>query len=270
MKSEAKNNVLFSWYFHLKLPVWAHKLEVGLTFFEQLILPYMMLVPHRNFRIFAAVAEIFFQFCIVGTGNYAWINYVGILPCIALFDDEFIELIERKIFSPTCGKIVALARIPIMAYNRIIVSLLGDKLVIPMLNGPDQGEDNFDFRTLSTKDREDVCELIKDSISLESNFKKSKCNEDGVKGNLESGTVLQKTSNFVVWIITSMYKLFGVCLAIFMIYKAKDPIKELFGPAPWINAYDEYFFMTSQGLLSSQMGCVIKPLSSSIKFHCLL
>ena len=143
-----------------------------MTFFEQLVLPYMMLVPHRWFRCFAAVMEIFFQFCIVGTGNYAWINYVGILPCIALFDDEFIELIERKIFSPTCGKIVALARIPIMAYNRIIVSLLGDKLVIPMLNGPDQGEDNFDFRTLSTKDREDVCELIKDSISLKSNFKK--------------------------------------------------------------------------------------------------
>ena len=70
-----------------------------MTFFEQLVLPYMMLVPHRSFRCFAAMAEIFFQFCIVGTGNYAWINYVGILPCLALLDDDFINLIERNIFA---------------------------------------------------------------------------------------------------------------------------------------------------------------------------
>ena len=208
----------------------------------------MMLVPHRNFRIFAAVAEIFFQFCIVGTGNYAWINYVGILPCIALFDDEFIELVEQQIFLPMCEKIFALARIPFMAYNKIIVRLLDDKLVIPMLNGPDQGEDNFDLRTLSTEDREDVCDLVRESISLESSFEKTKCDQDGEKGNLDAVAILQKIREFVVWIITSTYKLFGVCLAIFMVYKAKDPIKELFGPAPWINSYDEYFFMTSQGL----------------------
>ena len=208
----------------------------------------MMLVPHRNFRIFAAVAEIFFQLCIVGTGNYAWINYVGILPCIALFDDEFIELVEKKICLPMCEKIFALARTPFMAYNRIIVSLLDDKLVIPMLNDPDQGQDNFDLRTLSTKDREDVCEIVRDSISFQNNFEKIKCNQDDEKGNLDAVAISQKICKFVVLIITSTYKLFGVCLAIFMIYKAKDPIKELFGPAPWINSYDEYFFMTSQGL----------------------
>ena len=219
-----------------------------MTFFEQLVLPYMMLVPQRWFRCFAAVMEIFFQFCIVGTGNYAWINYVGILPCIALFDDEFIEWIEQKISLPMCEKIFALARTPFMAYNRIIVSLLGDKLVIPMLNGPDQGEDNFDLRTLSTKEREDVCEIVRDSISLQNNVENTKCNQDDEKGNLDAVAFLRKIRKFAVWIITSTYKLFGVCLAIFMIYKAMDPIKELFGPAPWINAYDEYFFMTSQGL----------------------
>ena len=207
-----------------------------------------MLVPHRNFRIFAAVAEIFFQFCIVGTGNYAWINYVGILPCIALFDDEFIELVEQKLFVPISEKIFALARTPFMAYNRIMISWFDDKLLIPMLNCPNQREDDFDLRTLSTKDRDDVYELVRDSISLESSFGKTKGNQDGEKGDSDTVAILQKIRKFVVWIITSMYKLFGVCLAIFMIYKAKDPIKELFGPAPWINAYDEYFFMTSQGL----------------------
>lgn len=62
-----------------------------MTFFEQLVVPFMMLVPHRAFRIFAAVVEIFFQFMIVGTGNYAWINVIGMLPCIALFDDAALE-----------------------------------------------------------------------------------------------------------------------------------------------------------------------------------
>ena len=42
-----------------------------------------------------------------------------------------------------------------------------------------------------------------------------------------------------------------ICLLVFMTYKAKDPIKELFGPAPWINSYDDYFFMTSQGIISN-------------------
>lgn len=33
-----------------------------------------------------------------------------------------------------------------------------------------------------------------------------------------------------------------------MVYKSKDPIKELFGPAPWINNYSQWFLMNSQGV----------------------
>lgn len=36
----------------------------------------------------AAALEVLFQLAIVATGNYAWINWVGVLPCIALFDDD--------------------------------------------------------------------------------------------------------------------------------------------------------------------------------------
>jgi hypothetical protein len=39
-----------SWYFHF-LPFWTHELEVMMTFLEQLVLPYFMLVPHRGFRV---------------------------------------------------------------------------------------------------------------------------------------------------------------------------------------------------------------------------
>ena len=33
-----------------------------------------------------------------------------------------------------------------------------------------------------------------------------------------------------------------------MAYKSKDPLRELYGPAPWINNYDDYFLMNSQGV----------------------
>lgn len=76
-----------------------------MTFFEQLCLPWLMLMPHRIFRITAGMLEIFFQLCVVGTGNYAWINFYGMLPCIALFDDDFFQFLgfgreDRKIVPP--------------------------------------------------------------------------------------------------------------------------------------------------------------------------
>jgi len=80
----------FSWFAH-HLPVSFHRTEVALTFFEQLILPFFVLVPIRPVRIVTGLLELFFQVCIVGTGNYAWINFIGALPCLALFDDQFLS-----------------------------------------------------------------------------------------------------------------------------------------------------------------------------------
>lgn len=33
---------------------------------------------------------------IVGTGNYAWINWIGALPCIALLDDCVLAALFRS------------------------------------------------------------------------------------------------------------------------------------------------------------------------------
>jgi hypothetical protein len=59
-----------AWFFH-HLPPWVHTTEVALTFFEQLVLPFGALVPIRSVRIATGLFELFFQLCIVGTGNYA-------------------------------------------------------------------------------------------------------------------------------------------------------------------------------------------------------
>ena len=51
--------------------------------------------------VFLAVpflTELFFQLMIVGTGNYAWINVLGVLPCCALVDDEFLTSVYEFFF----------------------------------------------------------------------------------------------------------------------------------------------------------------------------
>ena len=217
--------------------MWLHKLEVGLTFFEQLVLPYMMLVPHRWFRCFAAVMEIFFQFCIVGTGNYAWINYVGILPCIALFDDKFIDMVESNVILPI------FKLIPLILDKSLMVG----KTLVPNLWGNAVLEDDSEVENLSENDRKEIndviTETLKDQLSSKQMTKDDKSTNSSSTTNIIN--VIKKT---LTWSIESTYHFSIICLLAFMTYKAKDPIKELFGPAPWINAYDDYFFMTSQGI----------------------
>lgn len=62
-------------YYAHYLPAWVHHIEVALTFFEQLILPFFILVPVRAIRVGAGLLACFFQLCIVGTGNYACVVF---------------------------------------------------------------------------------------------------------------------------------------------------------------------------------------------------
>eukprot|EP00808_Paulinella_micropora_P019677 g15411.t1 len=54
-----------------------------------IVLPWFALSPVRSLRLLAGVGELFFQAMVVGTGNYAWINWIGALPCLSLLDDRF-------------------------------------------------------------------------------------------------------------------------------------------------------------------------------------
>ena len=84
-----------SWLAH-QAPDWFHEAEVALTFAEQLALPFFLLVPLRRVGIVAGLLEVFLQLAIVVTGNYAWINFVGCLPCIAVLDDQFLSRFYRE------------------------------------------------------------------------------------------------------------------------------------------------------------------------------
>ena len=154
---------LFAWFAHYA-PDSIHHAEVFLTLFEQLVLPFGFLVPVRSIRIIAGIMEIFLQLCILATGNYAWINFAGILPCITLFDDQFLSFIFTKF-------------------------------------------DTIKYNTLQ--------ELREISI----------------------GDFYRKL-RVIIYIL----------LLIFIVSKSTAPVKEMFSDSPWLKTYDDYYFVTAQGL----------------------
>ena len=87
------------YYFHF-LPLGLHKLEIIITFVAELVTPFFFLAPHRGLRIFSGLVQVVFQAMIVFTGSYAHINYLGLLPCLALFDDQFLWLLGT--WCPCC------------------------------------------------------------------------------------------------------------------------------------------------------------------------
>ena len=65
-------------------------------------------------RLITFVAEAFFQSAIVLTGNYAWINFIGALPCCALADDAALA----PLFSRSTVAAAAAAEERAVANNR--------------------------------------------------------------------------------------------------------------------------------------------------------
>jgi hypothetical protein len=93
-----------AWWAH-NLPAELHHFEVATTFFEQLVLPFGVLLPIRSLRVGSALLECCFQLAIVGTGNYAWINFIGVVPFLSLLDDGIL----RRVFPSTIVEAAAAA-----------------------------------------------------------------------------------------------------------------------------------------------------------------
>tara|TARA_A100001015_G_C15043384_1_gene741522 strand:+ start:117 stop:1907 length:1791 start_codon:yes stop_codon:yes gene_type:complete len=190
---------MFAFFFD-KLPLWVHNCEVALTFFEQLLLPFFFLVPFENLQALAGSLEIFFQCMIVGTGNYAWINYVGVLPCLFVFNDSWIHSLNVNILHPVglSGKSIV---------GRLIVS------IVP-----------FAF---STKD----------------------CREASQAALQYDEACTKKYSNYSpIWYRFYLRSFVHFLLFCFIAKKSVPPLKELFTPAPWLHTYDDFYFVSSQGV----------------------
>jgi predicted DCC family thiol-disulfide oxidoreductase YuxK len=85
---------VLAWYFY-QFPAWFHRLSVGLMFFVELLVPFLILAP-RRVRVFAALSIVSFQILIFLTGNYAFFNILTIALCLFLLDDTALGRILPK------------------------------------------------------------------------------------------------------------------------------------------------------------------------------
>jgi hypothetical protein len=83
-----------AWYFY-QLPGWFHHFSVGVVFFVELFVPFLVFAP-RRVRFFAAGCIAFLQIIIALTGNYAFFNILTIALCLFLLDDKFLSRLSPK------------------------------------------------------------------------------------------------------------------------------------------------------------------------------
>jgi hypothetical protein len=74
-----------SWFFH-HLPRPLHRVEALGNFFAQLVLPFGLFLPQPIASV-AAVLMILTQLYLVVSGNYAWLNWLTIVACVAAIAD---------------------------------------------------------------------------------------------------------------------------------------------------------------------------------------
>jgi predicted DCC family thiol-disulfide oxidoreductase YuxK len=78
-----------AWYF-FQLPAWFQHFSVGVVFFVELFVPFLIFAP-RRIRFFAAMAIAVFQLLIFLTGNYAFFNLLTMALCLFLLDDRLLR-----------------------------------------------------------------------------------------------------------------------------------------------------------------------------------
>jgi hypothetical protein len=88
-----------SWYSH-QLPPGCLRFMCVLMFAVELVVPFLLVLP-RRIRHAAAVALIVFQVSILGTGNFAFFNWLSIALCLPLFDNGFWPALVQRSFRIT-------------------------------------------------------------------------------------------------------------------------------------------------------------------------
>lgn len=103
-----------SWYYHF-LPSWFHKIEVGLTHFYELLVPFLFLLI-RPLRIVGGLLIIFFQLTLISTGNLAFLNWQTIILCFVAFDDQFLRYLTTR---ATQARLIVAERIDASMVNNV-------------------------------------------------------------------------------------------------------------------------------------------------------
>ncbi|XP_063682569.1 lipase maturation factor 1-like isoform X1 [Bolinopsis microptera] len=150
-----------SWFLHHAPPEW-HKVETMGNHIIELLLPWLLLIPHRQVAAFAGSAQIFFQVVIITSGNFSFLNWLTMLPSIFCFDDGYL----LRFFSKTTQNYVAMAdRISVKCQNKparyqravlngsmgVLLMFLSVPVIQNLLSSRQQMNTSFDsFRLVNT------------------------------------------------------------------------------------------------------------------------
>ena len=119
-------NPLSAWFHHL--PDAVHAIGVGLNHVVELVLPWFVFGP-RRLRLIAGIGMAVFQVTLIASGNLAFLNWLTLVPILALFDDDFLlRLIPRRPRAWLVGRLAAPAerdlRQLVIAFGLALVALL--------------------------------------------------------------------------------------------------------------------------------------------------
>jgi predicted DCC family thiol-disulfide oxidoreductase YuxK len=124
---------LLSWYMH-QLPEWFQKCSVGMMFFIELVIPFLIFAP-RRIRFFAAASIVGLQILIFLTGNYNFFNLLTVALCLFLLDDAFLaRFIPEKFKIKTVegfikSRVIVLKKILVGAVSIVILFVSGFQLL---------------------------------------------------------------------------------------------------------------------------------------------
>lgn len=186
-----------AWFMH-HLPSPVHRLECAIALFVELVAPFLMFAPWRNVRLVAGIIPTCFMFIIIATGNYAYINWITLVPFAAFFDDAFLAFFFSKSRVKEAREADAVwAASPPMHLGPPGLKALGGSDFIPLYSyfNPPEGS----FWTPRAVER-------------------------------------------------ALHLLCSVALVIFIMGKSMQPFAELFSPSPWLQFYDDYFFVNAYGV----------------------
>lgn len=149
----------------------------------------------------------------------AWINYIGVLPALALLDDDFLAHLM-----PT--HLVAEARAAQADVDGSGATAAARR----------------DYRRLATEER----------AALEGEDGMSSADEASVAPTSAEQLAARRRNpccrrRAALRSYRATRTLIHLLLALFIACKSAAPLKELFAPAPWLNFYDDWFFVNAQG-----------------------
>jgi len=124
---------LLAWY-AAHLPLWVEKATVLATFACELVAPCLIFAP-RLFRFGAAAMIVALQVMITLTGNYTFLNYLTIVLCVPLLDDQLLQALlpaslSKRITDGTSERTKSLTqRVVVIAATVLLFSLAGFQLL---------------------------------------------------------------------------------------------------------------------------------------------